>query len=87
MSRKQAVETVPLFVVVNATARQVVVRGDDTLQSAVEIAMAESRDRWGWRGFRVVDRGGHEQPLDVEVGLLGYEPGKALYVYPPRAHN
>lgn len=83
--RKAVKQEVPLFVVINAAARQCIVREDETLQAVIEIAMQEHRDRWGYGGFRVLDREGYEQPLDVEVGLLGYDPGKALYVYPPRA--
>ena len=83
MRKSVSTWTVPLFVVVNAAARQVVARADDTLQSVIEIAIQSASDRWGYRGFRVLDSARHEQPLDVEVGLLGYERGKALYVYPP----
>ena len=70
--------TVPLVIVADAAATPVQVAAFDTLQVVVECAL-QSRGRWH-EGFRVFDRHEREQPLDVEVGLLGYPPGKVLYV-------
>lgn len=83
---RKRVTSVQLVLVSDAEAVPIVATADDTLETVVELACTERKVRF--RQFetgiahciRLVDRHGHEQPLDVELGLLRYPPGKVLYL-------
>ena len=83
MSRRTN-ESVSLVIVSDAQATPVVVCSTDTLSDVIDHAIMHAAVRHrrfeGGADVRVVDRHGVVQPWNIELGLLGYPPGKVLYL-------
>ena len=77
---------VTLVFVSDAAATHLVADSGSTISDVLGEAIQHARVRFREyeagkvQRVRVVDRHGVEQPMDVELGLLRYPPGKVLYV-------
>lgn len=86
MSRRVVGSTVVSLVIVSdAQATPVQASSMDTLSDVVDHEVMHARVRHrrfegGHCNVCIIDRQGVVQPWDVELGLLGYPPGKVLYL-------
>jgi hypothetical protein len=76
---------VSLVIVSDAQATAVQASSMDTLSDVVDHEVMHARVRHrrfegGECDVKLVDFRGAAQPWDVELGLLGYPPGKVLYL-------